>query len=74
MRYCQISKEMSSMYFGLAVFCLLEARAPEFVMQPLPPPHSCGLYTIHCTVYTEQCIKFWDYSFELAEYIKPKIQ
>ncbi len=38
MRYCEISKEMSSLYFGLAVFCLFEARAPEFDMQSLPSP------------------------------------
>ncbi len=25
MRYCEISKEMLSLYFGLAVFCLCEA-------------------------------------------------
>ncbi len=26
---CEISKEMSSLYFGLVVFCLFEARVPE---------------------------------------------
>jgi hypothetical protein len=30
MIYCRISKEMSSLYFGLHVFCLFEARAAEF--------------------------------------------
>jgi hypothetical protein len=46
MRYCEISKEMSLLYFGLAVFCLFEARVPEFDRQPLPPT-SCGLYSVH---------------------------
>ncbi len=42
MRYCEISKEMSSLFFGLAVFCPFEARLPEFDKRPLPyppPPH-----------------------------------
>ncbi len=30
MRYCEISKEMSLLYFGLDVFCQFEARVPEF--------------------------------------------
>jgi hypothetical protein len=30
MRYYEISKAMSSLYFGLDVFCQLEARVPEF--------------------------------------------
>jgi hypothetical protein len=47
MRYCEISKEMSSLYFGLAVFCLFEPRVPEFYTQPLPPS-SCGLKSVHC--------------------------
>jgi hypothetical protein len=34
MRYCQIGKEMSSLYFGLPVFCLLEGRVLEFDTQP----------------------------------------
>jgi hypothetical protein len=42
MSYWKISKEMSSLYFGLALFCLFEARVPEFDTQPLPP-NSCGL-------------------------------
>jgi hypothetical protein len=41
MRYCEISKEMSLLYFGLAVFCPFEARDPEFDKQPLPPPIYC---------------------------------
>ncbi len=51
MRYCEISKEMSSFYFGVSVFCLFEARVPEFDTQPLLP-NSCGLYIVHC-------VKFW---------------
>jgi hypothetical protein len=27
---CEVSKEMSSLYFGLAVFCVIEAIVPEF--------------------------------------------
>jgi hypothetical protein len=46
MRYCYISKEMSSLYSCLAVFCLSEARIPEFDTQPLPPPVSCR--SVHC--------------------------
>jgi hypothetical protein len=30
MRYCQRSEKMSSLYFGLDVFCQFEARVPEF--------------------------------------------
>ncbi len=71
MRYCEISKEMSSLYFGLAVFCLFEASVPEFDTQPLLPK-SCGLCTVY--TYTEYCVKFRVSSFQLAEYIKPKIQ
>jgi hypothetical protein len=48
MRYCEISKEMSSLCFVLVIFCLFEAGVPEFDMQPLPPS-SCGLYRVHCT-------------------------
>jgi hypothetical protein len=48
MRYCEIGKEMSLMYFRLAVVCLFEARVPEFDMQPTPhPPDS-----VHCTLNT----------------------
>jgi hypothetical protein len=43
MRYCEISTEILSLYFGLAVFRLFEARVPEFNTQPLPPPAvECG--------------------------------
>jgi hypothetical protein len=35
MRNCEVSQEMSAFYFGLAVFCLFEARVPEFDMKPL---------------------------------------
>jgi hypothetical protein len=44
MRCCEISKEMSSLYFGLAVFCLFDARVPEFETQPSPP--------VQCTLNT----------------------
>jgi hypothetical protein len=52
MRYCEISKERSSLYFGLAVFCLFEARVPEFKTQPPPPPTAVeyAVYTEHRTL------------------------
>jgi hypothetical protein len=34
---CEISKEMSSLYFRLAVLCLFEARVPEFGTQSFSP-------------------------------------
>ncbi len=54
MRYCEISKQMSPLYFGLAVFCLFEARILEFNTN---------------TLYTEHYVKFGDSSFKLAEYM-----
>ncbi len=63
MRNCEISKDMSSLLFGLAVFCLFEARVPEFDTQPLPlsPPPTA----VDCTVYTVRRTlrQFWDSSF-----------
>jgi hypothetical protein len=47
MRYCEINKEMSSLYFGLAVFYLFESSVLDFDTQPLPP-NSCGLYSVLC--------------------------
>ncbi len=41
MRYCEIGKEMSSLHFGLDVFCQFEARVPEF------DKHT--VYSGHCT-------------------------
>jgi hypothetical protein len=50
MRYSEISKEMSSLYFVHAVSCLFEeATVPEFDTQRLPPA-SCGLYSVHSTL------------------------
>jgi hypothetical protein len=46
MRYCKISKEMSSLYFGLVVFCQFES-VPKFDTQPPPPPVQCTLYSEH---------------------------
>ncbi len=46
MRYCEISKEMSSLYFGLAVFCLFQARVPEFEKHPPPPPRTVYMFCI----------------------------
>jgi hypothetical protein len=45
LRYCEIRKEMSSLYFGLAVFCLFEARIPEFDTQP-PLHAACTHWTL----------------------------
>ncbi len=41
MRYCEISKEMTSLYFGLDVFCQFEARVPEFD----------AVFNVQCTLY-----------------------
>ncbi len=41
MRYCEISKDMSSLYFGLDVFCQFEARVPEFD----------AVFCVQCTLY-----------------------
>jgi hypothetical protein len=30
MRFCEINKEMSWLYFGLDMFCQFKARVPEF--------------------------------------------
>ncbi len=69
MRYCEIIQEMSSLYFGLAVFC---QKARNLTHNPCPPPQQ--LWTVQCTLHFEHCVKFCDSSIELAEYIKPKIQ
>jgi hypothetical protein len=39
MRCCEFSKEMSSLYFGLDVFCQFEARVPEF--------DHCSVYRVY---------------------------
>ncbi len=44
MRYCEVSEEMSSLYFGLAVFCLFEGRVPELTHNSCPPTKE-ALYT-----------------------------
>ncbi len=54
---------------------LLKCRHPHcvalsFYIMSLPQQ----LWTVQCTLYTEHCDKFWDSSFKLAEYAKPKIQ
>ncbi len=41
MRYSGISKVMSSLYFGLNVFCQFEARDSEFD----------AVFTVQCTLY-----------------------
>ncbi len=60
MRFCEVTKEMSSLYFGLAVFCLFDDRVPDLTHSPPP---------VQCALYTEHCVKFWDISFKLSEYI-----
>jgi hypothetical protein len=57
MIYCEISEEMSSLYFSLAVFCPFEAEVPEFDTLPRPhPPHPQQRWaeqcTVHCTLFT----------------------
>jgi hypothetical protein len=51
MRYWEISKEMSSLYFGLAVSCLFKPRVPECDTQPTPLDR-CELYSVHFTLNT----------------------
>jgi hypothetical protein len=41
MRYCKISKEMLSLYFGLAVLCQIEARVSE----------SDPVFSVQCILY-----------------------
>ncbi len=71
MMYCEISKEMSSLYFDIlfySAYLRLESQnltCNPYRLLPPPPPDSCD-----CSVLT-LC---WDLSFELAEYIKSKIQ
>jgi hypothetical protein len=48
MRYYELSKEMSPLYFGLAVFCLL-SKSPR-IWHPCPPPPP-----VQCILYTEDC-------------------
>ncbi len=40
---------MSSLYFGLDVFCQFEVRLPEFD----------ALFSVHCTVYCVQSTAMW---------------
>ncbi len=61
MRYSEISKEMSSLYFGLDAFCQLEARVPEFE----------AVFSIQRTLYSPQLLGgqkldviFWDSSLK----------
>ncbi len=75
MRYCEIRKEMSSLYLGLAVFCLFETRVSDYDTQSLPP-NICRLYSVQYIVHfiLRQIYIGLYSSFQLAEYIKPKIQ
>ncbi len=59
MRYCEIGKEMSSLYFGRDVFGQFEARVPEF-------DAVFSVLTVH-TVQgggEELRVKFWDSSLK----------
>jgi hypothetical protein len=49
-RYCKISKEMSSLYFGLDVFCQFKARAPEFNAVLSVECHSCWWVEAACQI------------------------
>ncbi len=52
--YSKINEAMSSLYFGLHVFCLFEAREPEFDTQPKPfPPIAVKVFSVQCTLNTE---------------------
>jgi hypothetical protein len=51
MRYCEISKEMSSLYLGLAVFCILRLESQNLTRNPWPPTVvDCAMYTVHWTM------------------------
>jgi hypothetical protein len=50
MIYSKISKEMLSLYFELDVFCLFEARVPEFDPQPLPL--AVEMFSVQCRLNT----------------------
>jgi hypothetical protein len=41
MRYREINKEMSSLYFGLDVFCQFDAKVPELD----------AVFSVECTLY-----------------------
>ncbi len=46
MKYCEISQEMSSLSFGLNVFCQFESRVPEFD----------AVFSVQCTLYSPQLL------------------
>jgi hypothetical protein len=46
MSYCKISKAMSTLYFGLDVFCPFEARVPEYY----------AVVSVRCTLYSPQLL------------------
>ncbi len=46
MSYCKSSKEMSSLYFGLDVFCQFEARVLELYT----------VFSLKCTLYSPQLL------------------
>ncbi len=53
-----------------SLFCLFEDRIPDLTRNPCFQQQ----WTVQGSLHTEHCVKFWDSSFEQAEYIKPKIQ
>jgi hypothetical protein len=77
MWYCEISKEMSSLYFRLDVFCQSKAGVPEFDHCSVYSVHCTGgcvsnsgiwpLFSVQCTLYGVLRVKFWDSSPKQAE-------
>jgi hypothetical protein len=59
MRYFYVSEEMSTLYFGLAVFCLFEARVLELYRQPLLPT-AVKVYTLTSNWQITQSPKYND--------------
>jgi hypothetical protein len=56
---CEISEEISLLYFGLDAFCQFEARVPifdaVFSVQCTVYSVQCTVYSVQCTVYSVQC-------------------
>ncbi len=74
MRYCEIRKEMSSLFciLNLLYFAYLRLEFQTMIRIRCPPTAvDCTVYIVHCIL--GQILELYS-SFQLAEYIKPKIQ
>jgi hypothetical protein len=70
MAHCEISKEMSSFSIELEVFCGF-CRFEVRKLETQVTKHLTLKYWVSCA--RVHRVKPWDSSFELAEYMKPKI-